>query len=137
LPAAVELPLVGPGGEPVDFARTHMFRLDEDLSGFYERLRDGDLAWCNVGPGAWRARRPYDRELGSVFIALRVRNLRRAISLIDLAVDDVVIASFGGPCQVAGRLGLVGGAARDYRGGRSDEPPQCEEADALATSQNA
>jgi len=29
----------------------HMFRLDEDLSGFYERVRDCDLAWCNVGAG--------------------------------------------------------------------------------------
>ena len=28
-----------------------MFRLDEDLSGFYERVRDCDLAWCNVGAG--------------------------------------------------------------------------------------
>jgi hypothetical protein len=63
-------------------------------------------------------------------MALRVRNLRRAIFLIDLAVDDVVIASYRGPCQARD-------AARDYRGGRSDEPPQCEEADALATSQNA
>ena len=112
MPAAVELPLVGAGGEPVDFARTivshgvaelppnrvdlarrmlettlpvprgartvritapgeklrietvagslvpqlsdtvkHMFRLDQDLSGFYERVRDDDLAWCAVGAG--------------------------------------------------------------------------------------
>jgi 3-methyladenine DNA glycosylase/8-oxoguanine DNA glycosylase len=106
----VELPLSGPRGEPVDFARTivshgvaelppnrvdlagralettlpvargartvriterkgklriegsddpklkqtvaHMFRLDEDLSGFYRLVReDGDLAWCARGAG--------------------------------------------------------------------------------------
>lgn len=104
-----ELPLVGSGGEPVDFARTivshgvaelppnrvdldgpvlettlparrgartvritqegknlriegsddprltktvaHMFRLDEDLSGFYELVRDDELAWCALGAG--------------------------------------------------------------------------------------
>jgi N-glycosylase/DNA lyase len=104
-----EIPLVGAGGEPVDFARTivshgvaelppnrvdlagrtlettllaargartvsitargkklrmegsadpkltrtvaHMFRLDEDLSGFYELVRDDDLAWCALGAG--------------------------------------------------------------------------------------
>jgi 3-methyladenine DNA glycosylase/8-oxoguanine DNA glycosylase len=105
----VELPLVGAGREPVDFARTivshgvaelppnrvdlagqalettlpvargarsvritahgkklriegsadpkltqtvrHMFRLDEDLSGFYELVREDDLAWCALGAG--------------------------------------------------------------------------------------
>ena len=104
-----EIPLVGAGGEPVDFARTivshgvaelppnrvdlpgralettlparrgartvrlaedngtlriegsddpkltrtvaHMFRLDEDLSGFYELVRDDELAWCVLGAG--------------------------------------------------------------------------------------
>ncbi len=104
-----ETPLVGAGGEPIDFARTiashgvaelppnrvdllgrtlettlptargartvsitargkklriegsadprltrtvaHMFRLDEDLSGFYELVRDDDLAWCALGAG--------------------------------------------------------------------------------------
>jgi 3-methyladenine DNA glycosylase/8-oxoguanine DNA glycosylase len=107
--AAAELPLVGAGGEPVDFARTivshgvaelppnrvdlqgralvttlpvrsgartvritargrklrvegsadpkltktvaHMFRLDEDLSGFYELVREDELAWCALGAG--------------------------------------------------------------------------------------
>jgi 3-methyladenine DNA glycosylase/8-oxoguanine DNA glycosylase len=29
----------------------HMFRLDEDLSGFYELVRDDDLAWCATGAG--------------------------------------------------------------------------------------
>jgi N-glycosylase/DNA lyase len=29
----------------------HMFRLDEDLSGFYELVRDDELAWCALGPG--------------------------------------------------------------------------------------
>jgi 3-methyladenine DNA glycosylase/8-oxoguanine DNA glycosylase len=29
----------------------HMFRLDEDLSGFYELVREDDLAWCAVGAG--------------------------------------------------------------------------------------
>ena len=29
----------------------HMFRLDEDLSGFYELVRDDDLAWCALGAG--------------------------------------------------------------------------------------
>jgi N-glycosylase/DNA lyase len=109
LALAAELPLVGAGGEPVDFARTivshgvaelppnridlpgralettlptargartvritahakklriegsadpkltktvaHMFRLDEDLSGFYELVRDDELAWCALGAG--------------------------------------------------------------------------------------
>ena len=107
-----ELPLVGAGGEPVDFARTivshgvaelppnrvdieaqtlettlpvrrsartvrvsangaklriepmagsldpsltrtvrHLFRLDEDLSGFYELVRGDDLSWCALGAG--------------------------------------------------------------------------------------
>jgi 3-methyladenine DNA glycosylase/8-oxoguanine DNA glycosylase len=107
-----ELPLVGAGGEPVDFARTivshgvaelppnrvdvagrvlettlpvqrgartvritetrgrlrieavagnfqpklketvaHLFRLDEDLSAFYELVREDDLAWCALGAG--------------------------------------------------------------------------------------
>jgi 3-methyladenine DNA glycosylase/8-oxoguanine DNA glycosylase len=107
--AALDIPLVGPNGEPVDFARTivshgvaelppnrvdlagralettlpvrggartvriiahakklriegsadpkltktvaHMFRLDEDLSGFYELVRDDELAWCALGAG--------------------------------------------------------------------------------------
>jgi hypothetical protein len=26
----------------------HMFRLDEDLSGFYEFVRDDELAWCST-----------------------------------------------------------------------------------------
>ena len=108
----IELPLLGTGGEPVDFARTivshgvaelapnrvdltnrelettlpvprgartvrvterdgkltiettagsfhprlteivsHMFRLDEDLSGFYELVREDELAWCVLGAG--------------------------------------------------------------------------------------
>jgi 3-methyladenine DNA glycosylase/8-oxoguanine DNA glycosylase len=112
LKAAAELPLVGAGGEPVDFARTivshgvaelppnrvdlagralettlpiprgartvrvtasarklrietvaggfhrqladnvaHMFRLDEDLSGFYELVREGELSWSALGAG--------------------------------------------------------------------------------------
>lgn len=104
-----EIPLLGTGGEPVDFARTivshgvaelppnrvdfagrvlettlsiprgartvritargkkfriegsadrkliktvrHMFRLDEDLSGFYALVRDDELAWCALGAG--------------------------------------------------------------------------------------
>jgi 3-methyladenine DNA glycosylase/8-oxoguanine DNA glycosylase len=29
----------------------HMFRLDEDLSVFYELVRDEDLAWCALGAG--------------------------------------------------------------------------------------
>jgi hypothetical protein len=106
--AALEIPLRGPKGEPVDFARTivshvaelppnhidlagrtlgttllartgahtvlitergeklriegntdpkltktvaHMFRLDEDFTGFYELVRDDELAWCATGAG--------------------------------------------------------------------------------------
>jgi 3-methyladenine DNA glycosylase/8-oxoguanine DNA glycosylase len=30
---------------------THMFRLDEDLSAFYELVADDDLAWCGLGAG--------------------------------------------------------------------------------------
>jgi 3-methyladenine DNA glycosylase/8-oxoguanine DNA glycosylase len=106
---AAQIPLIGVGGEPVDFARTivshgvaelppnrvdlaertfettlrvrrgvrtvritehggklhiegstdpkltetvaHMFRLDEDLSAFYELVRDDELAWCALGAG--------------------------------------------------------------------------------------
>jgi N-glycosylase/DNA lyase len=109
LTPVVELPLVGAGGEPVDFARTivshgvaelppnhldlaartlettlpvprgaqtvriteregklriegsadplltktvaHMFRLDEDLSGFYALVKEDDLSWCASGAG--------------------------------------------------------------------------------------
>jgi 3-methyladenine DNA glycosylase/8-oxoguanine DNA glycosylase len=29
----------------------HMFRLDEDLSGFYELVRDDELSWCATGAG--------------------------------------------------------------------------------------
>jgi 3-methyladenine DNA glycosylase/8-oxoguanine DNA glycosylase len=29
----------------------HMFRLDEDLSGFYALVRDDELAWCALGAG--------------------------------------------------------------------------------------
>jgi 3-methyladenine DNA glycosylase/8-oxoguanine DNA glycosylase len=29
----------------------HMFRLDEDLSGFYDLVRDDELAWCALGAG--------------------------------------------------------------------------------------
>ena len=29
----------------------HMFRLDEDLSAFYELVQDDDLAWCALGAG--------------------------------------------------------------------------------------
>jgi 3-methyladenine DNA glycosylase/8-oxoguanine DNA glycosylase len=77
-----QIPLIGVGGELVDFARTivshrdaelppnrvdlaervlettlpvrrgaHMFRLDEDLSGFYALVREDELAWCALGAG--------------------------------------------------------------------------------------
>jgi 3-methyladenine DNA glycosylase/8-oxoguanine DNA glycosylase len=29
----------------------HMFRLDEDLSGFYELVREDELEWCALGAG--------------------------------------------------------------------------------------
>jgi 3-methyladenine DNA glycosylase/8-oxoguanine DNA glycosylase len=29
----------------------HMFRLDEDLSGFYELVQDDELSWCALGAG--------------------------------------------------------------------------------------
>jgi 3-methyladenine DNA glycosylase/8-oxoguanine DNA glycosylase len=32
-------------------AVAHMFRLDEDLSAFYELVREGDLSWCATGAG--------------------------------------------------------------------------------------
>jgi 3-methyladenine DNA glycosylase/8-oxoguanine DNA glycosylase len=112
MPAVREVPLRGPRGEPVDFARTivshgvaelppnridlaarvlettlpvprgartvritargkklrletvagsfapqlertvaHMFRLDEDLSGFYALVQDDELSWCTLGAG--------------------------------------------------------------------------------------
>jgi hypothetical protein len=109
VPDVLEIPLRGPKGEPVDFARTivshgvaelppnrvdlagralettlpaargartvriteherklriegssdlkltktvaHVFRLDEDLSGFYELVREDELAWCATGAG--------------------------------------------------------------------------------------
>jgi hypothetical protein len=44
---ALETTLAVPRG-----ARTvHMFRLDEDLSEFYELVRDDELAWCALGAG--------------------------------------------------------------------------------------
>jgi 3-methyladenine DNA glycosylase/8-oxoguanine DNA glycosylase len=112
VPTALEIPLRGPKGEPIDFARTivshgvaelppnrvdlagrtlettlpvrrgartvrvtehkgklrveaaagsftpeltrtvaHMFRLDEDLSGFYALVGSDELAWCATGAG--------------------------------------------------------------------------------------
>jgi len=112
LATTAEIPLVGAGGEPVDFARTivshgvaelppnrvdlaartlettlpvprgartvritargatlrietvagsvvpqlldtvsHMLRLDEDISAFYDLVRDDGLAWCALGAG--------------------------------------------------------------------------------------
>ena len=112
MPAVREVPLKGPRGEPIDFARTivshgvaelppnrvdlaggvlettlpvprgarmvritargkklrietvagsfapqlaetvaHMFRLDEDLSRFYELVREDELSWCALGAG--------------------------------------------------------------------------------------
>jgi 3-methyladenine DNA glycosylase/8-oxoguanine DNA glycosylase len=32
-------------------AVAHMFRLDEDLSGFYELVQEDDLSWCALGAG--------------------------------------------------------------------------------------
>jgi 3-methyladenine DNA glycosylase/8-oxoguanine DNA glycosylase len=29
----------------------HMFRLDQDLSAFYERVRGDELSWCALGAG--------------------------------------------------------------------------------------
>jgi hypothetical protein len=112
MPAVREVPLRGPRGEPIDFARTivshgvaelppnrvdlaarvlettlpvprgartvritargkklrletvagsfapqvdrtvaHMFRLDEELSGFYALVQDDELSWCALGAG--------------------------------------------------------------------------------------
>jgi 3-methyladenine DNA glycosylase/8-oxoguanine DNA glycosylase len=65
MPAVREVPLKGPRGEPIDFARTivshavpelaqtitYMFRLDEDLSGFYALVQDDELSRCATGAG--------------------------------------------------------------------------------------
>jgi N-glycosylase/DNA lyase len=41
------------GSDDAKLKRTvaHMFRLDEDLSGFYELVREDDLSWCALGAG--------------------------------------------------------------------------------------
>jgi 3-methyladenine DNA glycosylase/8-oxoguanine DNA glycosylase len=41
------------GSTDAKLAKTvaHMFRLDEDLSGFYELVREDELAWCALGAG--------------------------------------------------------------------------------------
>ena len=41
------------GSADPKLARTvaHMFRLDEDLSAFYELVREDDLSWCALGAG--------------------------------------------------------------------------------------
>jgi hypothetical protein len=47
--------LKGPSGEPVVVENTvrHMFRLGEDLSGFYAIVRDDPaLDWCALGGGS-------------------------------------------------------------------------------------
>jgi hypothetical protein len=39
----------------------HMFRLDEDLSGFYRLIRDdGDLSWCALDAGRMLAPTVFD-----------------------------------------------------------------------------
>jgi N-glycosylase/DNA lyase len=41
------------GSDDPKLTRTvaHMFRLDEDLSAFYEVVREDELAWCALGAG--------------------------------------------------------------------------------------
>jgi 3-methyladenine DNA glycosylase/8-oxoguanine DNA glycosylase len=41
------------GSAETQLVRTvaHMFRLDEDLSGFYALVCDDDLSWCALGAG--------------------------------------------------------------------------------------
>jgi hypothetical protein len=41
------------GGLVPQLAETvaHMFRLDEDLSDFYDLVRDDELSWCALGAG--------------------------------------------------------------------------------------
>ena len=183
--ATVELPLKGPKGEPVDFARTivshgvaelppnrvdlalralettlpvpsgartvritargkklriepvvgsfhpqltkavaHMFRLDEDLSGFYELVREDELAWCALGAGrmlraptvfedvvkticttntAWSGTRKMTRALVDnlgIEAAGGLRTFPSAVAMADASVEfyrDVIRAGYRGP----------------------------------------
>ena len=45
------LRIEGSRDRSVTNAVAHMFRLDEDLSAFYELVREGDLSWCATGAG--------------------------------------------------------------------------------------
>jgi 3-methyladenine DNA glycosylase/8-oxoguanine DNA glycosylase len=40
-----------PGADELRATVAHMFRLEEDLSAFYELVREDDLAWCALGAG--------------------------------------------------------------------------------------
>jgi len=46
-----KLRIEGSGDPKLAQTVAHMFRLDEDLSAFYELVRDDDLAWCALGAG--------------------------------------------------------------------------------------
>jgi 3-methyladenine DNA glycosylase/8-oxoguanine DNA glycosylase len=46
-----KLRIEGSAGPRLKATVAHMFRLDEDLSAFYELVQDNDLAWCALGAG--------------------------------------------------------------------------------------
>ena len=46
-----KLRIEGSAGPRLKATVAHMFRLDEDLSAFYELVQDDDLAWCALGAG--------------------------------------------------------------------------------------
>jgi hypothetical protein len=58
----------------------HMFRLDEDLSAFYELVRDEELAWCALGAGRM-LRAPTVFEDVVKMKETLIRTLARTVSL--------------------------------------------------------
>ena len=53
----------------------HMFRLDEDLSGFYDLVREDDLAWCALGAGRMlRAPTVFEDVVKTIWTLIRMVN---------------------------------------------------------------
>jgi 3-methyladenine DNA glycosylase/8-oxoguanine DNA glycosylase len=53
----------------------HMFRLDEDLSGFYELVQDDELSWCALGAGRMlRAPTVFEDVIKTICTLVRTAN---------------------------------------------------------------
>jgi hypothetical protein len=76
----------------------HMFRLDEDLSRFYELVRDDELAWCALGAGRMlRAPTAFEDVVKTMRTYIR-SSARRALSTPGKAVEP----SMRSPAYCAG-----------------------------------